>query len=74
MPIDITSWGISTTNSPSLNSKNFNENIESGQTLYLPGNPDPYPYEMINFINVDNVEFYGDSDTVIKFVTGVHFI
>lgn len=65
MPIDITSWGISESNSAVSNSKDFNDNIASGQTLYLPEGT--YKFNMLYISGKNNVEFYGDPNTIIKF-------
>lgn len=69
-------WGISTENylrQDSCNSNDlaiqnsciFNNNIDNGQELYLPAGT--YLFNRIEFKDVDNVEFYGESNTIIKF-------
>lgn len=74
MAIDITSWGISIGNNASTNTDKWNQNIQSGQEVYLPADPggNPYMFNKINIVGIDNVTFYGDPDSngnlpVIKF-------
>lgn len=54
------------------NSKKFWDNIENGQTLYLPNGT--YEFNMIYLRGKDNVELYGEVDANGNLMTTIRFI